>query len=84
MSGDASPDADPQRKEGGGPTKITVNLLRAAHGALEAATALTGDTRTDTINRALQLYAFFQERKHAGDTLVLLGEDGQQREIHLF
>lgn len=37
-------------------TKLTVNLLPQAVEALDAAAAITGDSKTDTVNRALQLY----------------------------
>ena len=35
--------------------RITVNLTGRASRALDLATELTGDTRTDTVNRALQV-----------------------------
>lgn len=38
-------------------TKLTVNLVPRAVAALQAAAETTGDTRTDTVNRALQMYA---------------------------
>jgi hypothetical protein len=38
-------------------TKITVNLVPRAAQALDTACAVTKDSKTDTINRALQLYA---------------------------
>lgn len=40
-----------------GLTTITVNLVPASMVALRQATTLTGDTNTDTINRAVQAYA---------------------------
>lgn len=38
-------------------TKLIVNLVPAAAEALDRAADLTGDTKTDTVNRALQVYA---------------------------
>lgn len=38
-------------------TKVTVNLVPRAVDALNAAAEQTGDSRTDTVNRALQMYA---------------------------
>jgi hypothetical protein len=38
-------------------TKLTVNLVPNAMAALDRAALVTGDTRTDTVNRALQAYA---------------------------
>lgn len=37
--------------------RLTVNLIAEASDALRAAAVLTGDTRTDVVNRALQVYA---------------------------
>lgn len=38
--------------------QVTVNLTQRSYQALDEAAQLTGDSRTDTINRALQVYAF--------------------------
>lgn len=38
-------------------TKLTVNLVDNATDALTKAHEITGDTRTDCVNRALQVYA---------------------------
>ena len=39
-----------------GLVKVTVNLVPAAYAALVEAAKAAGDTRTDTVNRALLLY----------------------------
>jgi hypothetical protein len=49
-----------------------VNLVPDAHGALLEAAKITGDTRTDTVNRALQLYAFIEARKSEGWELAMI------------
>ncbi|WP_340686377.1 hypothetical protein LCL61_08810 [Amycolatopsis coloradensis] len=46
---------------GGGLERVTVNLGPRASRALEKAVGLTGDSKTDTINRALQVYAYLEE-----------------------
>jgi hypothetical protein len=46
---------------GGGLERVTVNLAPRASRALEKAVKLTGDSKTDTINRALQVYAYLEE-----------------------
>ncbi len=47
---------------GNGPLeRVTVNLTQRSARALELATELTGDTKTDTINRALQVYAYLEK-----------------------
>lgn len=38
-------------------TDLTVRLVPEAVAALDAAAAATGDTRTDIVNQALQVYA---------------------------
>lgn len=40
-----------------GLTKLTVNLVPRAVVALNRAAEISGDNKTDTVNRALQLYA---------------------------
>ena len=52
-------------------TELKVNLIPLSVIALNKAAEITGDSRTDTINRALQLYAFICAKKEAGYKLVL-------------
>lgn len=40
--------------------RVTVNLTNRSARALELATELTGDSKTDTINRAIQVYAYLE------------------------
>jgi hypothetical protein len=47
-------------------TRLTVNLIPRASAALDIAVGLTGDSRTDSINRALQAYAYFLSVKDKG------------------
>jgi hypothetical protein len=39
-------------------TRLTVNLTPRADAALTLAARLTGDNRTNSVNRALQIYAY--------------------------
>ena len=41
--------------------RITVNLTPRSSSALDLAVELTGDTKTDTINRAIQIYAYLEK-----------------------
>ncbi|MFU8875522.1 hypothetical protein [Micromonospora sp. SL4-19] len=83
-------DDSPTLPESGGrggrgkPIKLTVNLIARAWAALEDSCRLTGESKTDAVNRALQLYAFFQKSVQSGHVLKLVGPDGKEREIHLF
>ena len=68
---------------GGGPLEsVTVNLTHRASLALESAARLTGDSKTDTINRALQIYAFLEEIVvNGGAILVQESKDARPRLI---
>jgi hypothetical protein len=50
----------PRRGSGHGLERITVNLTPRSSSALEIAVELCGDTKTDTINRAIQIYAYLE------------------------
>ncbi|MGH3282868.1 MAG: hypothetical protein ACRDNW_27585, partial [Trebonia sp.] len=71
---------------GGGPLeRVTVNLAPRASRALELATRLTGDSKTDTINRALQVYAFLEETTANGGALyVQEGKDAPLQLVKIF
>lgn len=47
-------------KTEGGLERVTINLTPRAARALELATQLTGDSKTDAINRAVQVYAYIE------------------------
>jgi len=51
--------------------RITVNLTGRASRALELATELTGDTKTDTVNRALQVYAYLEQVTARGGSVYV-------------
>ena len=51
--------------------RVTVNLIPRAWRALELATELTGDTKTDTINRALQIYAYMEQVNARGGSVYV-------------
>jgi hypothetical protein len=60
-----------RRSDAGGVERVTVNLSARASRALEMVTKLTGDTKTDAISRALQVYAFFEETTADGGSLYI-------------
>lgn len=69
---------------GGGLTRVTVNLNRQAVQALEVISGATGYSKTDTINRALQIYAIVQElMERSGGTLQVKLGDGEVERIHI-
>lgn len=48
------------RSTGGTLERVTVNLTPRSARALELATQLTGDSKTDAINKAIQVYAYLE------------------------
>lgn len=73
-----------EQKSGGSLTKITINLAPKAVKALEEVADATGDTKTESINRAVQIYAWLQTRINAGDQFLVLDKEGRTREIQIF
>ena len=65
--------------------RVTVNLTARASHALDRASQLTGETKTDTINRALQIYAFLQEITEKGGAIyVRESPEGDPQLIKMF
>ena len=56
---------------GGSHERVTVNLTRKTSDALADAVRLTGDSKTDTINKALQVSQLLQEVQAAGGAVYL-------------
>jgi hypothetical protein len=63
-------------------TRLTVNLVPRADKALTLATELTQDSRTDVVNRAIQLYAYVEHVMSRGGEF-LVREDGKTSKILL-
>lgn len=51
---------EPRKTEGGGLERVTVNLTTRSARALELATRLTDNSKTDAINRAILVYAYLE------------------------
>jgi hypothetical protein len=65
--------------------RITVNLTGRASRALEIATELTGDTKTDTVNRALQVYAYMEQiTARGGSVYVREATDAELERLKVF
>jgi hypothetical protein len=70
--------AGPDDDRDGPPERITVNVIGRASRALDLAAELTGDTKTDTVNRALQVYAYLtQVSVRGGSVYVREAEDSK-------
>lgn len=57
-------------------TRLTVNLVPRADKAMRLAAELTGDSRTDTVNRALQVYAYLEFITSQGGSIYVREEAG--------
>jgi hypothetical protein len=64
--------------------RVTVNLTHRAAIALESACQRTGDSKTDSINRALVVYSLVVELiEREGGHFTVLTQDGQTERIHV-
>lgn len=63
----------PSSDRDGPPERITVNVIGRAVRALDLAAELTGDTKTDTVNRALQIYAYLAQLTARGGSVYVRG-----------
>ena len=58
--------------------KVTVNLTRRSVEALERIVESTGDTKTDGINKALQVFGYLQEQLDNGASIYVKDADSDQ------
>jgi hypothetical protein len=70
-----------RRRSNGPLERITVNVTRRASRALELATKLTGDSKTDTVNRALQVYAYVEQVTAEGGSVYVRPAVGAELEL---
>ncbi|MEU3019756.1 MULTISPECIES: hypothetical protein [unclassified Nocardiopsis] len=68
------------RRPAGSSARVTVNLTARSTKALEEAVAATGDTQTDVINRALQVYAYLESVMAEGGHVYVENAERQERE----
>lgn len=66
------------------PERVTVNLTPRAWHALEATVQRTGDTKTETINRALQVYNYLDELMHSGGAVYVQDPHGKPERLKIF
>jgi hypothetical protein len=71
---------------GNGPLeRLTVNLTARASRALQEVTELTGDSKTDSINRALQVYAYLEKvSANGGAIYVRESKDSELQLLKMF
>jgi hypothetical protein len=84
---ESRPDKRPRaaRSQHGPLERVTVNLTGRAADSLEQAAKLTGNSKTDTINRALQVYAYLEQVTNDGGSIyVRESPDGELQLIKMF
>jgi alpha-galactosidase len=59
--------------------RTTVNLSDRSRAALEETAKRNNDSKTDTINRAIQVYAYLDRVLANGDQIILESPDGDRR-----
>src|SRR2546429_8596182 len=65
--------------------RVTVNLVARASRALQRVSELTGDTKTDSINRAIQIYAYLEEvTVNGGDIFIREAKDSEPQRLKMF
>lgn len=63
--------------------RITVSLTERAQKAIALAAEITGDSKTDTVNRAVQLYAYVMWRTvQQEDEIMIRKKDGTCEVLH--
>lgn len=64
-------------------TKLSLNMCPRAMTAIEVAADLTGDSQTDVVNRAVQLYALHAKTVAEGGRFVVQDRDRNLRPFDL-
>jgi hypothetical protein len=67
-------------RSGGAFERVTVNLTQKTSQALADAVTISGDSKTDSINKGLQAYALLQRIQAAGGAIYLREKDGAELE----
>jgi hypothetical protein len=76
----------PRSGGGNGPLeRVTVNLIARAARALQEVAELTGDSKTDNINRAIQVYAYLEAISQRGGAIyVRESADAELERVKIF
>ena len=59
--------------------KVTIKLIQESVDALDELIALEGNSATDTVNRALQSYAFLVREIKAGSQIFVQNDEGVRK-----
>lgn len=63
--------------------RYSVTLVPPAVQAVAELTASTGLSKTDVINRAVQIYAFLDSHLRKGSDVILRSSDGEMERVHI-
>ena len=63
--------------------RVTVNLIPRTSRALDEAIDLTGDNLSDTVNRAIRVYAWIEREIALGNVVLIGDQDGTFRGVEL-
>ncbi|WP_241518617.1 hypothetical protein [Streptomyces sp. CB03238] len=63
--------------------RYSVTFVPAAVQAIQALTELSGVSKSDAINRAVQVYAFLAREMADGRQVLLRNEDGSLERVHI-
>ena len=63
--------------------RFTVTLIATAAQAVARLMHLTGLSKTDVINRAVQVYAFLAQQMAEGKEIILRDEQGNTERVHI-
>jgi hypothetical protein len=75
----------PATRGGGSHERVTVNLTKKSSDALAEAVRLGQDSKTDTINKALQVYALLQQVEADGGAIYLREQaDAELERLRVF
>jgi hypothetical protein len=71
---------------GSGPLeRVTVNLIARASRALQRVVEITGDSKTDALNRAIQIYSYLEEvEANGGDVYIRPSKDAELQLLKMF
>lgn len=71
-------------KSAGAPSeRFSITLIGAAVRALADLTLATGLSKTDAINRSVQVYGFLAQQMTEGKELLLRDKDGVLERVHI-
>lgn len=70
---------------GGSLERVTVNFTARSSRALDEVVRLTGDSKTDSLNRAIQIYAYIEQVLQAGGSIYIRETpDGEAERLKIF